>query len=70
MTMTSPSGVHLGQYKALISQHAYLHSTDDNEEAESNVKLIDLRDKMNHIQQAIRRLHVQMINYTLSRGYS
>jgi hypothetical protein len=70
MTTTSPSGVYLGHFKALISRHAYSHVTDDNEETESDVPLTDLRDEMNHIQQAIRRLHLQMINYALSRGYS
>ena len=69
-TTTSPSGVHLGHYKALISRHAYSQVTDDNEETESDVPLTDLRDELNHIQQAIRRLHLQMINYALSRGYS
>ena len=69
-TTTSPSGVHLGHYKSLISRHKYSHVKDDNEDTENEVKVTELRDEMNHIQQAIRRLHLQLINYALSRGYS
>ena len=69
-TTTSPSGVHLGHYKSLISRHVYSHIGNDNVETEGGTKLTDLRDEMNHIQQSIRRLHLQLINYALSRGYS
>ena len=52
-TTTSPSGVHLGHYKSLISRHKYSHVKDDNEDTENEVKVTELRDEMNHIQQAI-----------------
>jgi hypothetical protein len=69
-TTTSPSGVHLGHYKALIARHLYSQVADNDEALEEEVKLTELRDEMNHIQQSIRRLHLQLINYALTRGYS
>ena len=70
ITTISPSGVHLGQYKALIARHLYSQVADDDEATEEEVKLTELRDEMNHIQQSIRRLHLQLIKYALTRGYS
>ncbi len=52
-TTTSPSGVHLGHYKALIARHLYSQVADDDEALEEEVKLTKLRDEMNHIQQSI-----------------
>ena len=69
-TTTSPSGVHLGHYKALISKHAYSYVQDDDEGVKDGVKLTELRDELNHMQNAIRQLHLQLINYALERGYS
>ena len=69
-TTTSPSGSHLGHYKALISKHAYSYVQDDDEGTENDVKLTELRDELNHMQTAIRQLHLQLINYALERGYS
>ncbi len=66
----SPSGVHLGHYKALISRHAHSLVQDDDDTTENDVKLTEIRDELNHMQQAIRQLHLQLIHYALERGYS
>ena len=63
-TSTSPSGLHLGHYKAMIARHAY--SNIDSEIEADNEK----RHQWNHMQEQILRLHVQMMNYALERGYS
>ena len=34
------------------------------------MKLTELRDELNHMQNAIRQLHLQLINYAFERGYS
>ena len=60
-TSTSPSGLHLEHYKALIARHAY--SDIDNAEDE-------LRAEWNNMQSCLLTLHVQMLNYALERGYS
>lgn len=55
-TTTSPSGVHLSQYKALFARHEYSHIQDNdnnNETAEDQANLKELRDELNHMQQAI-----------------
>ena len=64
-TTTSPSGLHLGHYKALIARHQY---SDDDPEMESDGQ--SCRDEWNHMQQALRTFHLQLINYALERGYS
>ncbi|KAI2499111.1 hypothetical protein MHU86_15381 [Fragilaria crotonensis] len=73
-TTTSPSGVHLGHYKALIARHEYSHIQDDENDDETandqQENLKELRDELNHMQQAIRQLHLHLINYALERGYS
>ena len=60
-TSTSPSGLHLGHYKAFIACHEH-SDIDTADEA--------LRDKWNHMQSCILTLHVQILNYALERGYS
>lgn len=70
-TSTSPSGLHLGHYKALISKHQYtdvedLEGGDEDTEDEVAAK----RDKWNHMQSTMLTLHVTMLNYALERGYS
>jgi hypothetical protein len=71
-TSTSPSGLHLGHYKALIARHKY--SEAEPEDAESSAKqtewnrmqetLLNLHVKM------LLNLHVKMLNYALERGYT
>jgi hypothetical protein len=62
-TTTSPSGLHLGHYKALIARHKY--SDIDSENEEENAQ----RDEWNHMQSSLLTLHIQMLNYALERGY-
>jgi hypothetical protein len=63
-TSTSPSGMYLGHYKALIARHAYtdLDSTVPKENAK--------RDECNHMLGCLLRLHVQLLNYALERAYA
>jgi exonuclease III len=64
-TSTSPSGLHLGHYKALIARHRYSESSeDDSEEENSN------REEWNFMQNKLLTLHVTMLNYALERGYA
>ena len=63
-TSTSPSGLHLGHYKALISRHRYTDIDLDDEE------LVAKRDEWNMMQQQLLELHVRMLNYALERGYT
>ena len=66
-TTTSPSGLHLGHFKALIARHSFSSSSSDEEltvsdriqRAELDAKQRDLFD-----------LHLALINYALERGYS
>ena len=60
-TTSSPSGLHLGHYKALIARHKY--SDDEDED-------FDKRAEWNHMQQELLTLHVTLLNYALERGYS
>jgi hypothetical protein len=70
-TTMSPSGVHLGHYKALIERHKYSHVQDNKDELSlgDNVKMTELRDELNYMQESLRKLHLQQINYALERGY-
>jgi hypothetical protein len=58
---TSPSGLHLGHYKALIARHKYSEDEDDDSEK---------RDEWNHMQQELLTIHVTLLNYALERGYA
>ncbi|KAI2499828.1 hypothetical protein MHU86_14645 [Fragilaria crotonensis] len=70
-TTTSPSGVHLGHYKALIAPHEYSHIGDEDEDVNADgVSRTELRDELNMMQTAIRELHLQVINYALERGFT
>ncbi len=71
-TTTSPSGVHLGHYKALIASHEYSHIQDDDDQDDSDTGMSprQQRDELNQMQLSIRNLHLQIINYALERGYT
>jgi hypothetical protein len=63
-TSTSPSGLHLGHYKVVIARQAYNNI---------NLKIESENEKQhqwNHLQGQMLRLHVQMMNYALERGYA
>ncbi|KAI2506424.1 hypothetical protein MHU86_8050 [Fragilaria crotonensis] len=66
-TTTSPSGMHLGHYKALISRHSF---SSDAPDEDLTPEFIASRDELNYRQQALRQLRLDMINYALERGYS
>ncbi|KAI2495792.1 hypothetical protein MHU86_18720 [Fragilaria crotonensis] len=66
-TTTSPSGMHLGHYKALIARHTY---SSDAADEDLSPEFRDKRDNLNYRQQALRRLRLELINYSLERGYS
>jgi hypothetical protein len=64
-TATSPSGLHLGHYKALIAKHQYSNiPEDEDEEHKAN------REELNKMQADLFQLHLCLINYALQRGYS
>ncbi|KAI2501501.1 hypothetical protein MHU86_12946 [Fragilaria crotonensis] len=66
-TTTSPSGLHLGHYKALIARHSYSSDLPDDEltpEFRRN------RDELDMMQNDLRTLHLNLLNYALERGYS
>ena len=66
-TTTSPSGMHLGHYKALVSRHSF--STDLGEE-DLSADHKNKRDELDRKQSDLRNLHLNLLNYALSRGYS
>jgi hypothetical protein len=59
-TSTSPSGLHLGHYKALLARHEFSDLPDRDPR----------RAELDHQRNDILMLHFQMINYGLERGYS
>ncbi len=66
-TTTSPSGLHLGHYKALIARHAYSSNLSDDEltpEFKANRAELDAK------QADLRAVHLTLLNYALERGYS
>ncbi len=64
-TATSPSGLHLGHYKAMIARHKFSQVTEDEDE-EHRQK----REELNRMQNDILQAHVSLLNYALQRGYS
>ncbi|KAI2490363.1 hypothetical protein MHU86_24203 [Fragilaria crotonensis] len=66
-TTTSPSGLHLGHYKALIARHSF--QTDASDE-ELTTEFKQQRDELDLKQKELRDLHLGMLNYALARGYS
>ena len=65
-TTTSPSGLHLGHYKALCARHRY-SDIDDEDLTEDQVVE---KQELNMMQQQLLELHLNLLNYALSRGYS
>jgi len=59
-TSTSPSGLHLGHYKALLTRHEFSDLPDTDPR----------RASLEHKRHQILSLHFQMINYALETGYS
>jgi exonuclease III len=66
-TSTSPSGLHLGHYKALVAKHSFTTNAHDSDLTE---EFINRRDEINRKQEALRRVRLSLINYALERGYS
>ena len=59
-TSTSPSGLHLGHHKAMTARHEFSDLSDkDPRKAE-----------FEHQRREIIKLHLQLLNYGLERGYS
>ena len=71
-TATSPSGLHLGHYKALIARHEYSEDEEASGEPESITTQVPTskRAEWDHMQRALRIFHLDLINYALERGYS
>jgi hypothetical protein len=65
-TTTSPSGLHLGHYKAFCARHQY-SDIDDEDLTEDQVVE---KHELNMMQQQLLELHLNLLNYALSRGYS
>ena len=59
-TSTSPSGLHLGHYKALVARHEYSDCQHDDPR----------RIQWDQMQSDIRNVHLTLLNYALQRGYS
>ena len=66
-TTTSPSGLHLGHYKALIARHSFMADVDDDDMTPDYKAQ---RDELNFKQNALLQLHLNMINYALRTGHS
>jgi exonuclease III len=76
-TTTSPSGMHLGHYKALFAKHKYSNVPpldpslpDDDERSQEHNKLLELKEEYDHMQQTLAAVHLSLLNYALERGYS
>ena len=66
-TTTSPSGLHLGHYKALIGRHTHsIEAADDQLPPE----FVAIRNELDQKQAELREFHLRLINYSLERGYS
>ena len=59
-TTTSPSGLHLGHWKALVGPHTHARAHEDDEEK----ILLDAK------QQELFQAHLSLLNYALRWGYS
>ena len=66
-TTTSPSGMHLGHYKALIAKHSF---SSDLPDEELTPEFCAQRDEVNSKQKDLFQIHLTLINYALQRGAS
>jgi hypothetical protein len=66
-TTISPSGLHLGHFKALIARHFFFSTASDDELTAS---FRAQRNELNRKQADIFELHLSLLNYSLERGYS
>ena len=64
-TATSPSGLHLGHFKSMIARHAFSHV-----DVQGPGEIRHSREELDFKQNAILEVHLAMLNYALSRGYS
>ena len=64
-TSTSPSGLHLGHYKALVARHQHSEVDQDDTKALQAEKV-----KLSMMKRELRKLHLRLVNYALERGYS
>ena len=76
-TTTSPSGMHLGHYKALFAKHKYSNVSPldpsarlDDEKTEEHKRQLALKAEYDYMQQFLANLHLSLLNYALERGYS
>jgi hypothetical protein len=58
-TSTSPSGLHLGHYHAMVARHDY-----------SGLKDCLEKDELDRKQSAIQSVHLALTDYALTHGYS
>lgn len=63
-TTTSPSGLHLGHYKALFAHHSLSHQKPE------DYHRIEQKEILDGMQQDLQKLHLTLLNYALQRGYS
>ena len=70
-TTTSPSGLHLGHYKALIARHQYSDDESDSGglDADGN-QIQSKKEEWDYMQRELRLFHLNLINYALEPGYS
>lgn len=64
-TVTSPSRMHLGHYKAMIAKHSYSEIPEDESEEHKQQ-----HEALTFMQSEILRVHLILMNYALERGYS
>ncbi|KAI2498326.1 hypothetical protein MHU86_16196 [Fragilaria crotonensis] len=64
-TTTSPSGLHLGHYKALFAKHSFSHIPEEEDKEHKRQ-----REELDQMQAELADIHLRLINYALQRGYS
>ena len=74
-TSTSPSGLHLGHWKALIARHEYSEDEETVDVSpatadESGSAHVSKKEEWDHMQRELFDLHLNLLNYALERGYS
>jgi hypothetical protein len=66
-TTTPPSGLHLGNLKAIIAQHSFCSTAADDYLTSA---FLAQHDELDRKQADLFDLHLLLINYPLERGYS